>query len=751
MSQSNSPLSSPMTWRRLGLACAIALVSGTASVAQAQQLGEIVVTAAGFEQQLAEAPASISVITQQELQQKAVTNLAQALDGVEGIDIRQGTGKTGGLNVSIRGLPSEYTLILVDGRRQNAGGNVTPNGFNETATSFIPPISAIERIEVIRGPMSTLYGSDAMGGVINIITKQVADEWTGSITLEQTLQQHRDYGNDTRTSLYTSGPLVAGLLGLQMRGSVYDRQASDLKFADGSVVNRRGAAPVEGRNYTVGSRLTLTPGNTHALYLDLERGRQVYDNADCQLGTLDGFRSGSNTAGCATEDPDFVAGYADELRFHRDQVALGHTGRFAIGTLTSSVTHSTTETLGRTIPGTRGVPYQPPYDYIVAGEARTLKATDLVLDTKLVVPLGNAHLVTVGAQYWDAEVTDTIAGEDFERTSWALFLEDEWRLRHDLYLTLGARHEKYDGFDGQISPRAYLVWNPSSQWTVKGGVSRGFRTPTVNQLHDGIASVAGQGTIVGFGNPDLEPEVTTNTEVGVYYDSGAGFRASTTVFHNRFKDKIDDAPAVPNCNSASNPNQPGCISYGPGFTQDEFTQTINIGEAETRGVELAARWQIASRWSLAGNYTYTDSEQKSGVNEGQPLTNTPKHLINANLNWQTTERLALWLKGEYRGERARFLDSYDNLSAANQALYDQVGDLEAYTVFHLGATYQAADRVVLNASIQNLFDKDFTKGKEYIASNGNPAWVSSYIQSGRAIDGTLEDGRRLWLSATIGF
>ncbi|MCH8497670.1 MAG: TonB-dependent receptor [Marinobacter sp.] len=749
MSQCNAPM--PGHWRRLGLACAITLVSGTASVTHAQQLGEIVVTAAGFEQQLAEAPASISVITQQDLQRKSVTNLAEALDGVEGIDIRQSSGKTGGLDISIRGLPSDYTLILVDGRRQNAGGNVTPNGFNDTATSFIPPLSAIERIEVIRGPMSTLYGSDAMGGVVNIITKKVAQTWTGSVTIEQTLQQHRDYGNDTRTSLYTSGPLVAELLGLQVRGRVYDRQASDLRFADGSIVNRRGAAPVEGRNYTVGSRLTLTPTTTHDLYLDLERGRQVYDNADCQLGTLDGFRSGSNTAGCANEDPDFVAGYADELRFHRDQAALGHTGRFAVGTLTSSVTHSTTETLGRTIPGTLGVAYQPPYDYIVAGEPRTLKSTDLVFDTKWVAPLGEAHLVTLGAQYWDAEVTDAIAGEDFKRNSWALFVEDEWRLRGNLYLTLGARHEKYDGFDGQVSPRAYLVWNPATQWTFKGGVSRGFRTPTVNQLHDGIASVSGQGTIIGFGNPDLEPEITTNTEVGVYYDSGAGLRASTTVFHNRFKDKIDDAPAVPNCNSATNPNQPGCISYGPGFTQDEFTRTVNIGEAETSGVELAARWQFAPRWSLAGNYTYTDSEQKSGANKGQPLTNTPRHLVNANLNWQTTERLALWLKGEYRGERARFLDSYDNLSAANQALYDQVGDLEAYSVFHLGATYQPTDRVVLNASIQNLFDKDFTKGKEYTASNGNPAWVSSYIQSGRSIDGTLEDGRRLWLSATIGF
>ena len=83
------------------------------------------------------------------------------------MDIRQGTGKTGGLDISIRGLPSEYTLILIDGRRQNTAGNVTPNGFNETATSFMPPLSAIERIEVIRGPMSTLYGSSPRKWALN--------------------------------------------------------------------------------------------------------------------------------------------------------------------------------------------------------------------------------------------------------------------------------------------------------------------------------------------------------------------------------------------------------------------------------------------------------------------------------------------------------------------------------------------------------------------------------------------------------
>nr|WP_178101058.1 MULTISPECIES: TonB-dependent receptor [Pseudomonas] len=714
------------------------------------RLSDTVVTASGFEQKITEAPASISVISREELQQKRYSNLAQALDEVEGVDIRQGTGKTGGLNISIRGMPSDYTLILIDGRRQNTAGNVTPNGFNETSTSFMPPMSAIERIEVIRGPMSTLYGSDAMGGVVNIITRKVADNWGTSVTVDHTFQEDRDYGSSSNTSLYTSGPLIDGLLGLAVKGSIYDRAESDLAFDNDTAVSRRGASPVEGRNYNVGARLSLTPNADHDFILDVEQGKQVYNNDNCQLGNLDGRTGGSAVNGCDEEAPTVANGYSDELRFERDQVAVSHTGRLGFGTLNSSFTHNTTETLGRTIPGTIGDPYAG-YPEIVGGEDRELKSTDLIFDTKLTAPLGQSHILTVGGQWWDAEVTDGIADEDFEQKSWALFAENEWRLRDDLALTLGGRYEDHEAFGGNFSPRAYLVWNTTDTWTLKGGVSQGYKTPTLNQLHDGITGVSGQGTILTIGSPDLEPEVTTNTEFGVYYDNLYNFNANATIFHNKFDDKIDDGTPLPNCFSAESPGLPGCISYGSGFTQDEFGQSINIGEAITQGVELSGRWQFAPAWSVSANYTYTDSEQRSGDNKGQPLTNTPEHLFFARLNWAATERVNLWFKGEYRGDRARFTDRYENLNAANQALYDAAGDLEAYEVFHLGGSFKASEQVTLNATIYNAFGKDFTTGSYYTTSTGATGWASDYIQSGRSTDGTLEEGRRLWLSATMEF
>ncbi len=99
----------------------------------------------------------------------------------------------------------------------------------ESNNSFIPPISAIERIEVIRGPASTLYGSDAIGGVVNIITKKVSNEWTGAVTLEGTLLPNSsDFGNQRSVDAYVTGPLIPSLLGIQLRGHKAERDQSNV-------------------------------------------------------------------------------------------------------------------------------------------------------------------------------------------------------------------------------------------------------------------------------------------------------------------------------------------------------------------------------------------------------------------------------------------------------------------------------------------------------------------------------------------
>src|SRR3546814_2588124 len=171
-------------------------------------------------------------------------------------------------------------------------------------------------------------------------------------------------------------------------------------------------------------------------------------------------------------------------------------------------------------------------------------------------------------------MTDGIAQTEFEQKTWALFAEDEWRLRDDLALTLGARYDDHDSFGGHVSPRAYLVWNTTDNWTLKGGISKGYKTPGLNDLHGGINGVTGQGSIITIGNPDLDPETTTSTEIGAYFDSLTGFSANATLFHNKFKDKIASGDPI---------TDPLCAGNNNGTC----SQQINVDEAVTRGLELA--------------------------------------------------------------------------------------------------------------------------------------------------------------------
>ena len=697
-------------------------VAGSA-FAQSATLSEVVVSASGFEQQVKDAPASISVISREELQTRQFRDLAEALRGVEGIDVGGGTGKTGGLDISIRGMPSDYTLILIDGRRQNVAGDVTPNGFGAAHTSFMPPVSAIERIEVIRGPMSTLYGSDAMGGVINIITRKVAKEWTGQVSVQTGIPQDSEWGNQSRTSLYASGPIQQDMLGLTVRGDYYKRDASDWVLAPGAAqpAGARNPAPAESRQHNLGARLTLTPNRQHDIWLDAETGQTWYDNEDGRLGNRD------------TATPNNPPGYKDALRFNRDQLALGHTGRLGFGTIESSLMRTVTETLGRTIPGA-SVPAGDPR----RGTDRELSTTNVVLDSKLVAPLGEAHMLTVGGQWWDARLTDGLLPQKHDQTMWSLFAEDEWNLYRGLTATLGARYDHHSAFGGQVSPRAYLVWNATDNWTVKGGVSKGFRAPRLNQLIDGVNGVSGQGTTINIGNPNLKPETSTSTELGALFDSKQGLTASATLFHNKVKDKISSGgdcsvTAISSC--AANP---------------VATYSINVDEATTWGLELSTRAQLARQWGLRLGYTLTHSEVvENGTKNGQ-LANTAKHIASAQLDWAANDKLRMWVRGEYRGKSPRFTGAPENLTGNNQAIYQAVGDLKAYELFHLGGSYQVNKSVTINANIFNLFDKDLRKYQQ-VALGNTPTWVSEYFQGGASVAGTTLPGRTFWISANVTF
>lgn len=678
------------------------------------QAEPVVVTASGFSQSTRDAPASITVLSTNDLRERRYHSLAHALVDVEGVDIDGSAGKTGGLNISMRGMPSDYTLVLINGRRQNAPGNVTPNGFNETSTSFMPPMDSIERIEVVRGPMSTLYGSDAMGGVVNIITRRIARTWSGSTTLDGTLQGNSSFGNTANGTVYLNGPIVAERVSMAISGSAFNRRASNLSYLDQHgepiPISGIGGSPGEATIRTVGVKVMAVPHVNHDVAFESDGAWQRYDNATSGLGTVDTANQ--------------IGGYLPEQRYNRLQAVLAHTWRLPFGVVESDLSRNTTETIGRTIPFIATRPDE-------AGTPRTLEGTNTTVNTKLLAVRG-AHTLTVGGQIWQARMLDGVAEAPFEFTQNALFAEDEWRFTKQVALTVGLRYDHHSTFGGKPSPRTYVVWNPAQQWTIKGGISRGFKTPRLEQIADGINGFGGQGRIPLVGSPKLKPETSTSTEFGVHYASNA-FGASVTVFNNDFQDKIATGEGLPNCSFAASPDRPGCADYGFWPNVDLFGQSINVDEAVTRGAESTLRVSFGPKVTLNVNYTYTDSEVTSGEGVGRPLINTPKHMANANLRLQATEKLSTWLRAEARSSRDR------GTSAAAIAL----GPYQAYEIYHLGAAYDVSRNVTINAMIYNLANRDFLRYLPYTATNGTVSYQSAYSNR--------QEPRRFWLSANVKF
>jgi outer membrane receptor for ferrienterochelin and colicins len=346
-------------------------------------------------------------------------------------------------------------------------------------------------------------------------------------------------------------------------------------------------------------------------------------------------------------------------------------------------------------------------------------------------------------------MTDGILPKQTKFTQISAFLEDEWRLRDDLALTLGIRHDDHDTFGGYTTPRAYLVWNANDKWTFKGGASGGYKAPRLEYLTYGIYTVSGQGRSPQLGNPDLKPETSVNAEISAIYDNLQGFSAGATYFQSKYKDFISSTagPASMICdlrpaNVALNPTiEADCEAYLASFGSnwdarpgDNFTlrRPVNVDKARIQGIELFSRWQFATNWSVSGNYTYTDSKQLSGESIGDPINDTPKHMVNATLRWKANDKLSTWARGEYRSA------GYRSGTQSGVDARDLVGDWKGYSLFHLGSSYKATNNVVLSATIFNVFDKQFNEaqvvgGTTYATYRNN------------------QEPRRLWISANYTF
>lgn len=625
------------------------------------QLQTIVVSATGYEQDVSKAPASITVISREELDKREYNDITDVLRSVPGVVI---TGENASQTVSIRGMSSNYTLFLVDGKRQYSK-DVNPNGDDYgMEKNILPPVASIERIEIIRGPASTLYGSDAMGGVINIITKKVTDVWTGNVELGTTIQNKNNSGDIRNGSVYLAGPIIQDKVGLQLGLNRLERK-------EDSYLGGFTGHTTESLN----SRLTYVLNDQHDLAVEANFFTQESEA----------------TAGKTVA----VTGTDSASRNIRSVYALTHNGRYTDNLDSKSyIQYENSKNPDRenTVVGTKGI------------DLETWTA-----NTQWNWLLGN-HTLAFGGYYKDESLLDRatnrnpLVPEFDELTRWsaAAFLEDTWSLTDRFNLTLGARYDHDELYQGNISPRIYGVYNFTDQFTVKGGVSTGYKQPDIRSVTDGFYSVtggSGSPTTTGRGiikaNPDLEPESTVTSELGFYWNNDH-VNTSITGYVTQFKDRIEE---IRECDSTGNADYNRndvstwkCSENGIPFA---FISTReNIGKAELRGVEVTFDAKLAEYTTLTANYTFTDTEIKSGQFKGQPLNGMPEHVFNVTVDHDLTDALNIWSRLHVRGETTPYL--------GRSSMSDPI---PGYNFLDVGFNYKFAPNLKGKFGVYNVLDE----------------------------------------------
>ncbi|MGV6871770.1 TonB-dependent receptor domain-containing protein [Pseudochelatococcus sp. B33] len=594
---------------------------GQSSVENAEiVLDPVVVTATSGERSLRDAPASVTVVPGEELRERPVRDLADAVNGTPGVQLTGiGLGRRG---ISLRGMLPDHTLVLVDGMRiSNSASAIAHSDFE---LGWVPP-EAIERIEVVRGPMSSLYGSEALGGVVNIITRRATDVWRGSFSTWGAFPEHGRGGNGYNLSSYVGGPVIPGVLGLNLWGQFRGR--TELASPD----NPRLSSLGDEKAFTGTAALTWTPDARQRIDLSYSGGYE---------------ERWSNLQGAGP----FPTFYRSEDEIWRQRLSLSHEGNWDWGT---SRLRFYNMTLRRENARSDGAPASGPHRFI-----------DTVGDGQISFSPFTNHKFTLGGEIRQEKLRDPTVNDAgrAQQTHYAGFIQDEISLGQQLELVLGSRFDHHEEFGWHASPRAYLLYHFNDALTFKGGVGSGFKAPTLKQLSPTYEAIAGGGRFTIVGNPDLKPETNLSFEVGAEYQQGI-WSARVMAFQNNVEDLIQ-AVCVLRCTGA-----PGAQwSYR------------NVDEARIRGVELGGGVELLPNLRLDANYTYLDPIDRE---TGERLPDRSRHAANATLAWSPLENLTTSLRINYVGAQRTTTASgrqpaYTMVSvygdyAINEAIHLQVG------------------------------------------------------------------------------
>lgn len=564
------------------LSAALATVLSASGI----KLDDVVVTAK-TRQEVANTPASYTIITAKDIAKMSQNSIAEILQTSVGVMPTVNDSSIFGRGAfSIRGMSSNHTLILLNGHR--ISGTDAQIGHSNFQYNWVP-IESIEKIEIIRGPMSSIYGSKGLAGVVNIITKPAGDKFYGNLSLEGGKVQGSNGGDEYALLADVSGK-VFDKLGIKV--SLEKRNIDTTSDENNSSITKREGKDIVNAlidlNYYIDDTQTINAS-------------MLFGNEDRQTLRSDKYYE--------IEKRHYSLGYSKKFeKFGIDLNAYR----------TKSDSHSET------------------FKY-------THRLKDDVFNAEANTDIFENHYIIVGGEYrQESYHKDYDAAKDKRKdfqneiSYKAGYIQDEISLTDGLFLTLGLRYDKHEKFGGHISPKAYVVYEASDALRIKGGYGGGFNAPTVTQssgTYKFLNPFAGYGF---YGNDDLKPETSDNYEFGFDY---ATKNTSLEVmgFYNEIQDLIG---------SKFLKNIPNFI---PKRGDIRVLKYSNVNEVKTWGAEVSwSHKNVIDKLDYSLGYTFLRTKNE---NTGQEITLRPRHKLDAKLAYEFPYQVNTSLIYQFIGEQ----------------------------------------------------------------------------------------------------
>jgi len=612
---------------------------------------DTVSSASKYEQPVNEAPASVSIVTADEIKKYGYRNLADILQSVRGFSVINDRNYQ---YVGVRGFgfPGDYgirTLLLVDGIRQNDSiYQITAIG-----NDFVIDVDLVDRVEIVRGPSFSLYGSNAMLAVINVVTKKGRDlggvEMSGSAGSFDTYTGRLSYGER-----FAAGPelLVSGTLansrGQKLFFPEFNMPSSNFGWANGCDSEHFGSAfmkvtfqdlTLEGAYVKRSKTLPTAPWET------------LFNNSGTETWDSSAFLS-----------LKYQHTFANELE------------------LMARISYNQSSNDGRYIYDSAD-PGDPSFIVTNIDHSTSSWLTGEVQITKNVF---ESHKIIGGVEFQDVrrmlqQNWDVSVNLDDRRSSWngAAFIQDEYQILDNLILTAGLRYDHFETIGGTLNPRVAVIYSPVISTSLKFLFGTGFRAPNAYELYYGDNDTMKP-------NSALREEKSTSYELILEQYLGRRFRGTVVGYHTKVKNLVSQVvdPA------------------------DGMLTFANISEAEMTGVEL----ELDKKWDngISGriSYSYQDGQEGDG---GQWLINSARHLVKLNfLAPLFRDKVFLGLEEQYTSRKTTLSGSLTrDFFVTNVTLFSRnlLENLElsasVYNLFNTGYSVPAGGE-----HLQNSIEQD---------------------------------------------